>query len=324
MPSRKIEHALEALSRLRNAGATPEARDELRRYLADKSNLVVAKAARLVRELEFQDMQEQLAEVFARFLKDPVKTDSRCAAKTEIVRALESFGVAAETVFLQGIRHVQMEGSFGPPVDTAAELRAASAMALVHMNHPDAIIECVTLLVDREPDARIGAVRALAFSGRPEAAPLLRLKALQPEESVDVTAECFGALLEIAPARSVPFVAGYLDAHDAAVAEAAALALGQSHQPGAVDAILSRWQPTLGPPVRGALLLGLALAREENAFAFLFSLVASGSEAVAEQAIRALATYRHEERMAGRVRALVEERPSLQPVFATEFHSPRA
>ena len=56
-----------------------------------------------------------------------------------------------------------MEGSFGPSIDTAPRLRAASAMGLVHMNHPDAVVEIVTLLVDREADARVGAVRSLGL-----------------------------------------------------------------------------------------------------------------------------------------------------------------
>src|SRR5207248_11522100 len=40
--------------------------------------------------------------------------------------------------------------------------RSSDLMALVHMHHPDAVLHLVTLLVDREADARIGAVRASA------------------------------------------------------------------------------------------------------------------------------------------------------------------
>src|SRR6185436_2549232 len=109
---------------------------EVSHYLAHKSNAVVAKAAKLVADFELHDVQEQLVAAFNRFMKDPVASDRGCSAKTEIVRALESLGVPEAKVFLTGLRHVQMEGSFGPPVDTAAALRAACAMGLVHMNHP--------------------------------------------------------------------------------------------------------------------------------------------------------------------------------------------
>src|SRR2546426_7821857 len=57
-----------------------------------------------------------------------------------------------EAIYLTGIRHIQMEGSYGPPIDTAAALRSASAMALVHMHYPDAVLHVVTLLVDRSEE----------------------------------------------------------------------------------------------------------------------------------------------------------------------------
>jgi HEAT repeat protein len=317
----KTEDCLEALSKLRQDRASPAACVELPSYLAHKSNLVVAKAAKLVAEFELQDMGRQLVEAFHRFMKNPATTDRGCAAKTEIVRALEALGASEEEVFLAGIRHVQMEGSFGPPVDTAAGLRVASAMGLVRMNHPDAIFELVALLVDREADARVGAVRALAYSGRLETVALLRLKALGGDESVDVLAECFTALLAISPARSQEFVAKYLDAGDAAVAEAAALALGQSRQPAAIETLKSRWSAGAGESLRPALLMGLALARDESAFEFLFSLVETAVEKVAAEALAALAVYRHDDRIRSRVESLAAARKGklLRQAFDLEF-----
>src|SRR2546429_6216171 len=58
-----------------------------------------------------------------------VRRDPGCVAKTGIVHALLSFGdAAASDVFLRGVVHVQREPAFGPPIDTAPELRATSAM----------------------------------------------------------------------------------------------------------------------------------------------------------------------------------------------------
>ncbi len=322
--ARKTEDALEDLHRLRQSFPRPAAAAELRPYLRHKSNLVVAKAAKLAGVFEMPELQPELVSAFERFMRDPVKTDRGCAAKTEIARALEALGAAEAAVFLAGIHHVQMEGSFGPSVDTAPALRAACAMGLVHMNHPDAVLEIVTLLMDREADARIGAVRALAYSGRPESVPLLRLKVLQPDPSIDVLGECFTTLLALAPGTSVDFVTPYLDAPDAAVAEAAALALGESHDVAAIEALKGRWRSFVPEPLRGALLTGLVLARAESAFAFLFSLIETSSEQIAAEVIAALALYRHDDRVHSRVATLVTSRQSkvLQTAFDTGFAQP--
>jgi HEAT repeat protein len=189
------------------------------------------------------------------------------------------------------------------------------------MNDPDALVEMVTLLVDREADARIGAVRALAYSEKPEAVLLIRLKVLVGDASAEVLGECFTALIALAPEKSVPFVAGYLDGGDPAIAEAAALALGQSRQSPAIEVLIRKWQPRLDESLRRALLLALALARQESAFEFLFSLVAGGSRETAAEAIAALAMYRHDDHIRGRAEALVTGRKErqLEDVLRAEF-----
>lgn len=323
--SRKTEDCLDALSRLRENPTTPAALVELRGYLANKSNLVVAKAAKIVAEFELNSFEPQLVEAFRRFMNNPAVTDKGCAAKTEIVRALEALGAAEAEVFLTGIRHVQMEGSFGPPVDTAPTLRAASAMGLVHMNHPNAILDIVTLLTDREDDARVGAVRALAASGQPATVPLLRFKVMAGDASADVIAESFFALLEVAPETSLDFVAAYLDSGGAAIAEAAAIALGQSRQPEAIAALKHKW-PGAHETQRRALLTGLAVARDDSAFEFLFSVVETAIEKIAAEAITALALYRQDERIRSRVESLVEQREGtlLRRTLDAEFGPARS
>ena len=168
----------------------------------------------------------------------------------------------------------------------------------------------MSLLVDREADARVGAVRALAWSGRPESVPLLRLKVLQEDPSVDVRGECFTALLAIAPGSSVDFVARNLDSPDAAVAEAAALALGESHLAAAVEALVTKWGVHPRETLRSALVAALALARSDSAFDFLFSRIETANEKIAVEIISALALYRHDDRIRNRIAALVEQRRS--------------
>jgi HEAT repeat protein len=323
--SGKTEDCLEALSRLRENPAAPGVVAELGKYLGNRSGVVVAKTAKIVAEFELHDLEPQLVSAFQRFMTNPAVTDKGCNAKTEIVRALEALGAAEADVFLAGIRHIQMEGSFGPPVDTAAELRAASAMGLVHMNHPDAILEIVNLLVDRQDAARAGAVRALSYSGQAATVPLLRFKVMAGDASTDVIAESFVALLAVAPETSLPFVAGYLDSSNAAIAETAAIALGQSRQPEAIATLKSKW-PGASETQRRALLTGLAVARDDGAFEFLFWVVESAIEKVAAEAIAALAIHRQDERIRSRVASLVEQRKGtlLKRALGAEFGPARS
>lgn len=185
-----IEQALEKIAGLKSAPATPALRDELRGFLGHRCNLIVAKAAKIVGERRLGELIPELVSAFHKLMTDPARLDKRCAALTEIVTSLYEMDYAEPEVYLQGIRHVQMEGSFGPPVDTAAQVRGFSVQGLVRTRHPHALVEAVTLLVDPEPPARIGAVRALAANGGEAGVLALRLKVLTGDRVPDVVAEC--------------------------------------------------------------------------------------------------------------------------------------
>src|ERR1051326_6167194 len=58
--ARKLEDCLEALSSLRNDPAAHATRAELAKYLAHKSNAVVAKAAKLSGDFDLHDLRPQL------------------------------------------------------------------------------------------------------------------------------------------------------------------------------------------------------------------------------------------------------------------------
>jgi hypothetical protein len=105
------------------------------------------------------------------------------------------------------------------------------------------------------------------------------------------------------------------------VAETAAQALGQSREPAALDALKTRCSAGAGESLRRALFAGLALAREDGAFEFLFSLVETAPEKIAAQALSALAIYRHDDRIRSRVASLVADRKGnlLRQVLAAEF-----
>lgn len=293
---------------------------EFKAFLKNRSNLVVAKAAKVACQARATDLVPDLVAAFHRLMQNPAKLDKGCAATTEIVNALYELDYVEPEIYLQGIHHVQMEGSFGPPVDAAAKLRAISALALARTAHPAALDEVVSLLVDEWPDARVGAVRALAVNGGPAGALLLKLKLLTGDSEPDVLAECFSGLLTAAPERSLRLVEGFVDSEDIAVAEAALLALGASRLAAAFDLLKARWE-TAASPLRKTVLLAIAMVRSDCAIEFLLALLAKCSVATAKDVLAALALFRDNEKTRNRVESVVASRNenSVSKIFEQQF-----
>jgi len=256
-----VQQALERLGELRHAALTDEVSSEIRRNLRNRSNLVIAKAAKLAVELRATTVLPDLVASFHKLMADPGRLDKRCAGLSEIVTALYEFDYDDPEPYRIGMRHVQMEGSFGPPVDAAAKLRGLCAQGLLRTRYPNALDEVVPLLVDREPDARAGAVKALASNGGEAGILLLKLKVLTGDREADVLAECFSGLLAAAPERSASFVGQFVDSVDDGVAESAILALGESKDEGAFEVLKEKWQRTVGGPLRRVLLIAMASSR---------------------------------------------------------------
>ncbi|HEV2986957.1 MAG TPA: HEAT repeat domain-containing protein [Candidatus Angelobacter sp.] len=301
--------------------SSAEAVTELKRFLNHKSNLVAAKAAKTVGHLRCSQLVPDLVSAFERIMSDPPKLDKGCAALTEIASALYDMDYLEPEIYLKGIHHVQLEGSFGPPVDVAAKLRAISALGLVRTRYPHALDEVVSLLVDSVTQARIGAVRALASNGGEAGDLLLKLKVLTGDEEPDVMAECFSGLLASASERSLQFVSQYADSHDPETSGAALLAIGSSRHPAAFDLLKEKWESMIRSTRRKTLLLAMALTRSDAAIAFLISLLESGNTQSAKDSLTALAIYRDNEKVRGSVEEAVSGRgdKSLSEAFQQEF-----
>lgn len=317
---RKLEDVLAALRRARADPGSPEAQREIRSALAGDSGHAAAKAAAVIGELALAGYASELVAAFDRFMSG-TGSDPGCEAKRAIVDSLAALGHDDPDVFLRGGRHVQMEPVYGGRVDTAPGLRGACAMALVAMGYRDALVELADLLADREAPARVSAARAIAHRGGGDGVPLLRLRALVGDPEAEVLGECFRALLSLRPAASVPFVGRFLDSPRPDVAEAAALALGESRQESALAALRPWAESMTGTEVERAALLALALLRSEDAVAFLLSRVHEGSPTTAVHAIAALGLYRENEGVCGRVRAAAAERaePRVREALARAF-----
>ncbi len=212
----------------------------------------MARAARVARELRLGAVLPDLLLAFDRFMANAPRLDKRCAAITEIVSALYELDYDDPPPFLAGLKHIQLEASYGPPVDEAAKLRGLSAQGLLRTRYPDALSEVLPLLVDREPSARVGAVRALAANGGEAGVLLLRLKVLTGDPEAEILGECFAGLLVASPEKSVPFVSHYIDSPDSSLAEVAILALGGSRLQSCLRSSPGKMAQNGGPPAQKA------------------------------------------------------------------------
>jgi HEAT repeat protein len=288
----RIQEALEELGGLRSTNEGPQFESQLCVFLRDRSNLVVAKAAKIARERRVLAVVPDMVTTFRKLMRDPARLDKRCEALTEIAGTLYELDYTEADVYLMGLRHIQMEGSYGPPVDAAAQLRGICAQGLTRTADPSALEEVVELLADREVPARIGAVRALAANGGTAGALALRLKILTGDREPEVVSECFAGLLSGHTESSVDFVARYVDSEREEIAEAAVLALGVSRSTKAVTVLRERWKRTSRGRLKNALLLALATSRSEDALTVLLHELETGSASVAKEILTALAGQR--------------------------------
>jgi len=314
---------LRAIRAIRDAPESYDLKRDLASFLRHKSNHVVSAAASTAERLESVALAQDLVDAFLELMKDPAKRDPGCQALIAIAKALVTLDEPAAKVYFAGIHHVQMEGSFGPPIDAAAPLRGLCAQGLARMGHADALLECVNLLADKEVPARVGAIRGIADSGDIAGALLLRLKALVGDKEDEVIGECFAGLLRLAPAPSVEFVAGFLKSASEEIRERAALALGESHLAAAFQVLREAWVETAQAARRRTLLLSIAMLRLDEAVEFLLTRLAEDRDAAAADALAALALYGRDESVRKRIEEIVGKREgqALKTVFDREFRS---
>src|SRR5262249_15015965 len=158
-----IEEHLEQIGALRGAPAA-EAIAALRRGLRDKSNLVVAKAAKGAGEFQHRDLIPDLLEAYAHLFADPVKRDPRGWGKQAIAKALREMEYGESAPCLRGARYIQMEPVYGGQEDTAGGLRGVCLLALPGCD--DILREniqryLVDALTEADPAVRADAARAI-------------------------------------------------------------------------------------------------------------------------------------------------------------------
>lgn len=316
--SRKLEELTAEFNQIRHQPTSELGLTTLQHILKSKHSVVIAQAAQLIGEFEIYSFVPDLVSAFGRCMLNAKESDPGCRAKQAIAETLYRLNYSDEALFLQGIHHVQWEPVWGGQVDTAPRLRGTCALGLVRMHYPQVMVELADLLADPDPEARIGAARAIAYSENDQGVALLRLR-VKVGDTAPVLAECLIALLALAPETSLPLVQDFLNAYDqhaspeeAEKAEAAALALGESRRPEALPMLRDWWQQVRDREVRRTGLLAIATLRHDQALEFLLTLLTEGMMNDAQDALKALSIYREDKPLWERVETILEQRPGLR------------
>jgi HEAT repeat protein len=301
---KKIEERIHELKQLRESANSETAEPILRKALGDKSNLIVAEAAKATEALRLTRLAPALVEAFWRLLENPVKTDPKCWGKTAIVKALIALDYAESAPFMRAASHVQMEPVWGGQEDAAIHLRANAILALVQCNdlsRSDKLRRLVDAMADASDTVRIEAMRAIEQLNGEEGVLLLRLKAHAGDKRSAVIGQVFDSLLQLERERGVDFVARFLQSTDPETRDEAALALGGSRLGAAVTRLIETWKTSHDPAFSATLLRALSSSREESALQFLLDLIANGVSRDATLALAALGLHRESPEILARI-----------------------
>jgi len=290
--------------------------------LSSEGSHAVARAAAVVGELGLEALIPDLVAAFPRFFDGLPRADPGCSAKTAIVEALRRLEHDVPALYRRGAAHVQREPVYGGRVDTAVDLRGASALALAETAGADVLVDLANLLADPEPPVRISAARAVAVHGRGSGIPLLHLKALAGDMEPRVVSECLLALLRLDAAGEIRFVASFLEKGDEA-AEEAAVALGESRLAEGLPVLREWLEPARRRGLGRAALFAIASLRRDEAVDLLLSLVRDEEPATAREALAALSSIGSDAGLYGRAKAVVEARPELREALARAFSRER-
>jgi hypothetical protein len=295
---RKLEDRIRQLRQLRSGVPVADTEATLRKALADRSNLIVAEAAKAIGALALSQLIPDLLAAFDKLFEEPVKSDPKCWGKTAIVKALAQLDYSDSPPFVRGSRHVQMEPVMGGREDSAAQLRGNCILALVQcsdLTRFEVLRSLVDALNDPEDPVRIEAVRALNQLGGDESVLLLRLKARVGDRSPLTLGHVYDALLNLERDRAVPLVSQYLKSANEELRDEAALALGASRLNSALSALIEAWKGVRHGEFSGVLLRAISSSRLAEAIQFLLELVRSGDDRRSADAIEALKLHEHSE-----------------------------
>jgi len=311
MATRDLQEEIERLRLLRNSPADSTTVATLRKTLKDRSNLMIAEAARITAELHASELIPDLLHAYSRAFENPVKTDPKCMAKTAIVHALTALDYEISAPFLRGITHIQMEPVWAGQEDTASLLRSACILALpqcADLRRSEIFRLLIDALLDPVEPVRVDTVRAIEQMNGEEAQLLLRLKARLGDSEPSVIGRVFDAVLNLEMGNGLAFVAGYLKSADSEIRDEAALAIGTSRQPAAANLLITEWNNNIEPQFRSVLLRAISASRAESGLEFLLSLVREGPLTQARSALEALEFHQDSKDIQDRTERAIQQR----------------
>ena len=316
---------LEVLAGSMKAGAVMSAEtiEHLRKALAHRNNFLVSKAAKLVADAELHALLPDALAAFDHFFVDAAKTDPKCWAKNALAKTLVKLEHRQKDAYLRGLRHRQLEASWGPPVDSAAALRGTCAHALVDcpgISDADLLTILLEPLTDADKTVRMEAARAIGQVGGVSAALILRLRALLGSDEPEVLGAVYSALLSLEGAQAIPLVGGYLKEGGDLAAEAA-FALADMRTPEALAALIERLRAGADAWFGAVLLSAIALTRLPAAIDFLLALIARDARE-APQVIEAIGRTAPNAELRARVQRAVEQTGSQRLEQALRQHLP--
>jgi hypothetical protein len=252
----------------------------IRNALNGSNNYLVAKAARVVGDHGLVTLFPEIRAAYDRSYIDPVETDPQCAAKNALAKALVKLGCREASVYLRGLRHFQTEPVWGGQADTAGELRAICAQALVNcpeLGNPELLNVLLEPLLDPEKSVRMAAARAIGQAGGVTAALLLKMRIMVRKEDPEILGSCFLALLSMGhndKLGSIALVAEFLEGGEGASAEAA-FALAETHEPDALAALIKRRRKGADARFTSVLDHAIVLSRLPEGMDFLLEVIES-------------------------------------------------
>jgi HEAT repeat protein len=317
-PSKSIDGQLLEVERLSGERPSDAGRKALTSLLRSRNNLVAARAAQVAGRWSDGELIPELLRLWERSLTDPVKSDRACHAKLAVAEALDELGYRGQDPFLQGVRHVQLEPAYGPPVDSAPQLRARCARILASRGHPDIYLILADLLMDPEPGVRREAAELATELGGERGELLLRMRVLAGEGHTENYATYFRGLLDLSPGLSLSLLESHTRHPNPGVAEEAVLALGESHMPEAFPILRDLFEATAMGEDRRGVVLGMCLLRLPEAVDFLEEILLDHDSASARYVVDALGVYRGTPEVIARMRRAAERRGDPELLKALE------
>ena len=300
--------ALDALAKQAGPVDIPPLREALR----DRSSLLVAAAARVIKAHRLTETAPDLASALDRHYE---AADPQCRAKHALLSALIDLDHADGAMCVRAAGHFQPEPGWGGSRDSAGPLRILGLEGLTARGRPEVHVVLADLLADPLAEVRSAAAKVAADIGGDRAGLLLRLRLrLGDEEEPANLGDYAAGLLAVDGEAGLPVVATLLQRAGRAAAGPLALALGASRLPGALP-VLTAFLEGLSPHITDEdLVTAIALHRSEAAATVLLGLLEEGRRG--RLAAQELRFYRDRAEVVTEVQRRVTGRPDLEAIVA--------